>query len=155
MTVRTFYENPARALQLGTIIRRADDYLLCVQPLCDSVRLPSDSDTFFPFLVLEKPEPEKGARFVIFDGDTGAFVRLATQAKPNCLTTARFRADATGHVTAGLQGDGFAFTDAEEATYRWICELKPEVGRDLAVTLAEQFARQGVDEPEIPRLSRR
>lgn len=155
MTLRTHYERPVRTLQLGSIVLVGDQYLLCVQPLCDSVRLSGKSATVFPFLALQSVKADEGARFVIYDRLKGDYVRLASPGKPSSIATGAFRAGKNGRVTASKAGEGYAFEDVDGRSHIWMGELKPEVGRDVAVQLAEQFARQGVDEPEILRLSRR
>src|SRR5262249_45514259 len=65
MMLRTIYERPRRELRLGTVIYRNKQWFLCMQPLCDSVRLSADADVPFPFLPLEDSEDKKKVDFVV------------------------------------------------------------------------------------------
>jgi len=57
MASRTFYGDKQKTLKLGTIIRgeTCEKYFLCVQPVCDSVRL--NGDTKFLFVEFERRIP--------------------------------------------------------------------------------------------------
>ena len=59
MTLKTMYQLPERVLHLGTIVQDpGGDYLVCVQPVCDSVRL-SPEIRPFPFLKLQTSDRQK------------------------------------------------------------------------------------------------
>jgi hypothetical protein len=157
MMIRTRYGRRTRQLQLGTIIRIGDEYRICVQPLCDSVRLTPGTTVRFPFLRLKVITEHLGsADFVIREPSTGAFVRLEVEGTPSDISTHEFVASDLGTVQARPDDDLFIFEEAvTRAPFHWSADLKSEFGQAVAIALGHQFARPGVNEPEILRLSRR
>jgi hypothetical protein len=153
MAVRTTYSRPERILQLGTIVRRTPKkYLLCVQPLCDSVRLSKVRS--FPFLTLTPTEDDR-ATFIVPGEAPGTWVRLVLASSPFDLVTAKFKPRRRGGVVAAAEfGSGFAFTDTSGSRYVWAGQLKPEFAQKVAVDLAQEFARVAVDDAEMFRLRR-
>ena len=157
MAVRTVYSIPRRVLRLGTIVRYDGEYLVCVQPRCDSVRLKPNQPRHFPFLpfglaserdsqydmVVECPSPETG------------LVRLRLKIKPYRLVAFSFEAEDGGKVGARPAcGDTtWAFYDASGAGFTWVADLKPEFAQRVAVNLAAEIARVGLSESEQLRLS--
>jgi len=157
MAVRTIYSTPRRVLRLGTIARNDDQYLVCVQPRCDSVRLKPGHPRQFPFLpfelagerdsryemVVECPNPEAG------------LVRLRLRIKPYRLVVFSFEAKDTGKVEARPACDDttWVFHDTSEAVFTWVADLKPEFAQRVAVNLAAEIARVGLSESEQLRLS--
>ena len=104
--IRTQYTRPDRYLQLGTIVRRGATYMICVQPLCDSVRLEPNAMVDFPFLPLTVVANDLGpADFVVQERSTGTYKRLAVQGRPTDLTMYGFKAAERGLVTASREGD--------------------------------------------------
>jgi hypothetical protein len=150
--MRTVYSYPPRVLQLGTIVYAQDRYGLCVQPLCDSVRVPETRA--FPFLVLEVVAPDGMPDFVVGDHEGPGWVHLRLARNPSDLFMVAFTPD-SGAVVATASGDVHSFTDVDTVAHRWIGELKPDFAQRAAFDLAQQFARIAVDEAEIFRLARR
>ena len=69
MMLRTLYARPDRLLHLGTVIQSpSGEYLLCVQPICDSVRI-TDDGRAFPFLKLAISDDDK--KQLVIPGDGG------------------------------------------------------------------------------------
>jgi hypothetical protein len=152
MAVRTVYSRPHRVLRLGTIVFRGDEFLLCVQPLCDSVRLNVGEIRGYPFLRLTVID---GARykFVVEHPEGGHLVRLDLDAKPRNLRMIEFTA-AEGHCIEAKKKRGkWAFSTANRR-FLWVADLKPEFAQGVAVELGGQLARVGLTESELARLSR-
>lgn len=156
MTLRTHYSRPTRILQLGTIVSHEGSYRLCVQPLCDCIRLSGTEPSAFPFLRLDVVPGQDGAvDYVIRDRDTGEHVRLASAGKPSSVLMYQFQAGKRGSILAGSNGPDHQFVDVDGGVHFWVADLKPDVASTAIVNLGQQFGRLGVDEPEVLRLSRR
>jgi hypothetical protein len=155
MNVRTSYGLTPRMLRSGTIIRSGETYLLCVLPLCDSVRLTPGQSQSFPFLRLKTAVLDGPVRLVLQGSAPGVYLRFALPVNPSNLSVCQFQAGAEWDVRFSPDGEGqLILTDAQANKYVWVADLKPEVARTIGVELGQQFARLGVDEPEILRLSR-
>ena len=152
MMMRTVYSAPPRMLQLGTVLHSDGVYRLCVQPLCDSVRL--KEATPFPFLPLLAVTPSDKADFVVGDHSQRGWVYLKASGNPSDLDMISFDPAPAASVFATSQDDVHSFTDIGGVVHRWICELKPDFAQRAAFELAQQFSRIAVDEAETFRLSR-
>jgi hypothetical protein len=153
MMLRTIYSQPSRRLQLGTIITSEDNYKICVQPACDSVRL--TGRRAFPFLQLSIAGPSKRTSFVVNGEEAGSWVRLLLSLNPRDITMIEFDPGQERAIKAVETNGKYIFTDAQGVVYDWVGILKTEVAQKVAVDLAQQFAQVGVDEAELVRLSRR
>lgn len=151
--MRTVYSEPPRVLQLGTIVRIADTYRLCMQPLCDSVRIAEPRA--FPFLPLDRVDPDGKANFVVTDDDGASWTYLQLIGSPRDLYMLSFDPAPNSAVMAIQKDDAYCFIDLDGGIHRWIGELKPEFSQRAAFELAQQFARIAVDEAEFLRLGRR
>ncbi len=119
-------------------------YLICVQPICDSVRLSADpaNPNRFPFVELVEVEPTKKFSFVVKVG--GRFVYLMTRYKVSELQMASFVASGTtGDVRTVVDGTNRSFVDVAGKPYRWISELKELYSIDLQNKLSSQANRIG------------
>jgi hypothetical protein len=147
-TLRTHYSNPARVLQLGTLVESEEGFLLCVQPVCDSVRLDEERD--FPFLPLVVAD----AKFdIVLRGVEGQIVKLSLERKPHALRQHRFRPDAdTRCVIATNAIDRWIFTDTADRRYQWIARLQVAHGQRVAHGLGSDFGRVGLSESEWLRM---
>jgi hypothetical protein len=134
------------------------DYLLCVQPRCDSVRL--SSDTAFPFQTAFTAT--SGFHLVLNDGtDPQTLIHINT--KPRDAVMIRFSPDAKSQTvravpkpgTAGTasidplnQQNRFVFTDIRGRQYLWLADIKDLKAQRDASELAAQLHRVGIDELE-------
>ncbi len=152
--LRTIYSTPARFLQLGTIVRRSSkEYLLCVQPLCDCVRL-KHAVKAFPFVQLRVTS---GSSYDMrIPNGPGSNVYLKLSSSPADVVTARFkpRVKETTVIArqSGSGSDVFNFVDTKANRYRWVAQLKPEFAQKAVGDLAAAFARVAVNEAELRRL---
>lgn len=152
MMLRTTYSSPPRTLQLGTVVQASgEEYWVCVQPMCDSVRLKSEIRAF-PFLRLRVSDQAK-FQFVVTDA-TGIERFLVLTKNPRDVVVGRFK-PLTGKsvIEAVLVGSAYVFRDTGNKRLRWVAQLKPEFAQKVAVDLANEFAQVAVDEAELRRLS--
>jgi hypothetical protein len=152
MAVRTVYGRGSRILQLGALLRwRNDEYLLCVQPACDSVRITTPQA--FPFLALSVVDPSAKPRIVL-PGVDGAWVYLELDTHPRELVMLTFTPNDLQRVEARASRNGHWLTTSagRRKRYQWVGELKPQLAQHIVVDLGSKFARVAVDEAEPLRL---
>jgi hypothetical protein len=157
MAVRTVYSRPSRRLRLGTIVLHGDDYLVCLQPRCDSVRLDVGTPRGFPFLPLKTVGRGQQVRrdFVVAEPESRQLIRLQLTTKPFHLVIHQFMAGPQRYVQAERAGDAaWTFSDVAGQDFRWVAELKPEFAQRVAADLSAEIARVGLAESELVRLSR-
>jgi hypothetical protein len=157
MILRTTYRKPRRELRLGTVVFRNKKFALCLQPVCDSVRLSDQVDTSFPFLPLEPVHfdtPNLETDLVVLHPLRQEWVRLKLVRKPASIEMLEFRANGSGVVQAYKEVSRYGFRSTV-GRYRWVADLKPEFAQRFANELGQQFSRVGLDEPELLRLTRR
>ena len=130
-------------LTLGSVlsVRNEDaDYILCLQPPCDSVRL--EEKTVFLFLQLYKGSAEN-ADFVIklHDGTYKALSIKAPNKKPR-FKTFSFSPD---------RDSCRVLVNKLHKKYKWVAELRPEKAQTIAQKVLTNASRIGVDEFELLR----
>jgi len=156
MATRTLYSRPARVLQLGTVVLFRGDFMVCVQPRCDSIRIDPDEPRSFPFLPFDVADPTEGEHGLVVERPDGsALVRLRLRSKPFAITTFTFSADSTGGVRARKVKGLWNFYATGRRRFEWVADLKPEFSQRVAVDLAAELARVGLNESELVRLSRK
>ena len=152
MSYRTQYSGD-RVLRFGTIVRSLSnsEYFLCIQPICDSVRL--SEVTAFPFLKLQAIEnPDQAVSFSLTDSKKT--VSLQASYKPSNLWIRSF-APTSGLVKANLDTEGgaeFHFEDSEGENYKWLSELRFAQAQREVSRLASEMSRVGLTESEWQRL---
>lgn len=154
MAVRTLYGRPRRVLRLGSIVSHRERFLICVQPRCDSVRLPlAETRTFLflPLLVVEADDARH--TFVVKSPDSGDLIRLQPQTKPFLLQGHAFLSGTNRTVDARQVRGRLAFYNTSRHRFLWVADLKPEFAQRVAVDLAAEIARVGLSESELVRLS--
>ena len=90
MSQRARYDNSQRALHLGVIVRELANekrYLLCLQPVCDSVRMGDESRAFI-FCVLK--ESEEDFTHCVVDGGNNV-IKLAYKPKVSSIFVSNFK----------------------------------------------------------------
>jgi hypothetical protein len=152
MSLRHRYSNPAPQLKLGAIIARMEDagpaYLLCLQPVCDSVRLKESRR--FPFLSLEAASNSMNCELIF--GDGGELKCLALKPSPYLLEMITFSPNPDEKVMANKQDEGFSFVSTNDVVYKWIADLKPAHAQRIANHFAHTCSRVGLIESEWHRL---
>lgn len=160
----------APVLALGTLVQRMADselndgrpdvveYLLCLQPLCDTVRL--DDATPFPFIPLEvRQEGDGPFNIVTFTPEVGGKSSrrcyLSTSGKKiRDLKSFRFTPNEARLVGAVWEaaGGGWTFRDIEGNSFWWLGDLRTDHGHRMAGTFGSMLGRIGLDESEWLRL---
>jgi len=136
------------ALRYGAIIcdRRDKDkeFFVCVQPLCDSVRLKAGEYHKFPFLKLE-PAKNTGKFLVVLEID-GSYRNFSCKMKPNNIQTFRFKSKASSLDIRGNKlpnKNEFVFSNSKNRKFRWIGNLKEVYTQEIVNTLASEGSRVG------------
>ncbi len=154
MSHRTHYGNIDPTLQLGAIVccRENDQpqYLLCLQPLCDSVRLSGKKN--FIFCKLQSGNTKRKT-FVVEEGGEfkGLFFRPSVA---NCAVI-EFKADKhTKSVAAKSSeaGESKYFINTSNLKYFWLAQLKPDHAQRAAEQFSSNLSRVGLTESEWLRL---
>lgn len=154
MSLRTRYAHPARRLMLGTVVARgagADRrWWLCVQPLCDSVRLSGKAR--FPLMPLARAQPGEPFDLVLpADGATlgVAYDRFRIHRKLARIESVEFKVAAGQDTIQATNADARpAFVASNGDPYEWIADLKPDYAVRAVQQLATELARVGLAESE-------
>jgi hypothetical protein len=152
---KSHYENPTPKLRLGVFVRdeSADQFMLCMQPVCDSLRLVGD--TSFPFLPLNAVED--GFDFVT--EALGGLHRLRLDLRIRSLQMITFRPGLNPPGVVEAEEDKatgawvFRPLDTNAAQLRWIGELREGWAHMFANRFADSVSRVGMDDSEWARRS--
>lgn len=143
-------------LKQGTILKKSDDnvYFMCIQPLCDSVRLKSSSS--FSLLKISKSSKD----FTHIIRNAGGHLKLKITPTPKDIRTYFFEPDeGKGTVRATNKTKSFVFHGKNEGSndeivFEWCGEFKQTVSQSIINGLAAQLSRIGFDTFEWLRLKR-
>ncbi len=153
MSQRIRYDKPQRTLHLGVIVRElAGDkrYLLCLQPVCDSVRIGSKGRAFI-FCVLHNIEDGEGFTHCVIDG-SAKVIKLKYKPKVPGVFVSNFKSR-TDAVYAQNDATGRSvFEDEDDKKYEWIAELKTEHAQRAAEQFGRELSRVGLTESEWLRI---
>jgi hypothetical protein len=150
LSLRCLYGDARRTLHLGTVLQDEKNrgFWLCVQPVCDSVRL--DCQAGFPLLRLKKGKPGKKSQ-ICFPVRSGKKTEmLSSTAKADEIKVVHFDPDPASERVVFEKSpsgsDRHIIRSADGATYIWLAELKTAHSNRVAHKLGEQLARVGLDE---------
>ncbi len=138
-------------LTLGSIVLKegmegSNEYFLCIQAKCDSVRV--TDNTRFLFLPLEPVSDGKKFHFVVQDLD-GNHLKLNVLKDTYKLKTIKFNPSANSDsVIADKESLNYYFTSTHNEKLYWICDLKDLHAQRIANLYASQLSRVGLDESE-------
>lgn len=143
MSSSDFGQNAPR-LELGVVVRDAcGEYWLCIQPLCDSVRL--KSCRAFPMLRL-RLEENTPAAVIRSPEDTLIHIRFDTT--PHRLAMPKFEPTRADAVVAHGQPSDWRFTSVDGTEYRAVTRLRPELASQAVQGLTSAASRAGFDDSE-------
>lgn len=136
-------------LELGVVLR--DDcgkYWLCIQPLCDSVRL--KCCRAFPMLRLR---PNKQNPTAVIRSPENTLVHIRFDTAPHKLAMPKFKPTCAGAVVAHGQPSDWRFTSVDDAEqqateYRAVTRLRPELASQAVHGLTSAASRAGFDASE-------
>lgn len=159
MSFRQLLDQKQRQLTMGTVIRFAgsesEEFLICVTPKCDSVRL--IGTTSFLFLPLSHPK-QKTVQIVVPVGEND-FRRMSISTKSSDWRIMDFKPDSEQQCVLAYSDNSdrtFAFRGVNnDQEYRWIGELKPEFAQSIAQEIAGRMSRVPLNKSEWLRRSER
>ena len=148
---RTVSKSLPPILQLGTTLQKQDqegksEFLLCMRPRCDSLRL--QNEEAFPLLPLIDPKQNQ-IQLVLKTGQN-EFIRRSVCTNPSQWSLPRFAPDQSKKcVVAEESADGqFFFTSTDMEKFTWIGELKAEFAQRVAQHLASGISRVATNNSE-------
>ncbi len=149
MTLRQVYDHPERYLSLGTIVKaEGGDYWLCVQPVCDSLRITGRRR--YPFIPLAVVD----ARFQYVVEDDGQIVRLKLSRSLSEIKHWMFEADAEG-LCVLAKGKPPSFVSTSGKRFRWVAQLNEGHAQRVAHELGVEQSRVGLFESDwLRRMSK-
>jgi len=153
MSQRVRYDNSRRALHLGVIVRELTDkkrYLLCLQPVCDSVRMGGKSRALI-FCVLDNPSNNGRFTHCVMD-DSGNVIQLRYKPKVSSILVSNFKGNDDAVYANKDEKDRFIFKDEGKKDYEWIAELKTEHAQRAAEQFGRELSRVGLTESEWLRI---
>ncbi len=154
MSTRSQYQAPLPSLTLGTIVAEdigtKTNYLVCIQPKCDSVRLPKNGREF-PFLPLIPVGRSNSDDFgyIVRDGET--LVELQLSLKPHNSRKVHFKPTKSGQPIYALADQGrwlFKSLLPNPISLRWVATLKPDHAQRVANDFGREITRVGLTESE-------
>lgn len=152
MSIRSRYQTPPPVLKLGTVVAEDNNgtvsYLLCVQPLCDSVRIDSGGREF-TFL---KMPLTNGKYFGYIVKDKEQIVELRINMRPHDAIKIKFKPGSLKMICAVKHCEEWIFeyngTKSVRKKLRWIADLKADYAQRVANDYAREISRVGLTESE-------
>jgi hypothetical protein len=143
-------------LTLGVIVKETtvsglDEYWICVQPKCDSVRIQEDENTHCgrTFLFLSISKNDKGE--IIISSSEKYKVSYDVKKSKQFM----FKPTNNGMVSVpqkGLDNNEWFFLDSFGRRFDYICELKNDFAQSIANQFASQISRVALNHSEWLRL---
>jgi hypothetical protein len=135
------------SLKQGTIIKNIDtnNYYICIQPVCDSVRL--QCTTSFTFLQISEVTEKKGKFTHVVKKAKNTHLKLLISCKATTVRTLDFLPDAGSKIVLSFrEGTQYFFHEAPtNIRFEWYGELKQIVTQGIVNQLAAQISRVGND----------
>ena len=156
MSQRIKYGDSNRSLQLGVIVREMTAkgrYLLCLQPVCDSVRVDRASRPFV-FCALSQPNENSEITHCVINA-IGDVVKLLYKPKIPFVVVKVFDSDCDAVIASRDESNRFVFNDVDDNCYEWIAELKTEHAQRAVEQFGRELSRVGLTESEWLRLKAR
>lgn len=133
----------APILTLGTVIKSAGRYYVCIQQRCDSVRIKEERR--FLFLPLE----EEGEYPLIVNNE----LKLFTNKSSFAIKTMKFKPkEGATIIQASKQEDKYVFYSSYGETCEWVVDLKEMQAQRIVNNYCAQLSRVGLNESEWLRL---
>ncbi len=153
MSQRVRYDKSSKALHLGVIVRELADsrrYLLCLQPVCDSVRMGGKIRTFVFSVLNETKDGNYLTHCVI--GMSGNVIQLEYKPKVTSVHVSEFKTRTDTVIAISDDSDRFVFEDESDVEFEWIAELKTEHAQRAAEQFGRDISRVGLTESEWLRI---
>ncbi len=135
-------------LELGIVVKdESGNYWLCMQPLCDSVRI--DGIRAFPLMPLRE-RIEADTPDAMFKDQAGQVVSVNFEKHPHKLVMPEFEPNEDGSVVAVGEAPDWRF-EGRNASYEAITRLRPEIVSQAVHGFTSMASRVGVDVSEWMR----
>jgi hypothetical protein len=132
-------------LTLGVVVQCSEDYFLCIQQRCESVRIEKNETRNFLFL----PLTQKGSFPIVFKNEGGEYIiKKVNLSKCHNLFVKQFEQTDHGIVKAAIEEGAFYFISSDGSKFRWILDLKESHAQRIANKYAAELSRVGLDESE-------
>ncbi len=146
-------------IKLGSIIKdKKGKYYICLQPLCDSVRLSSDAS--FLFLAVKEVKEPTGKFTHVIQSKTGENIRLMARCSTQCIRKFDLKRNKTTRTVKASNQAGsneYIIQCKKESggieELFWVGELKNNVAQAISSQVATSISRIGLDTNEWLRLS--
>lgn len=137
-------------LKQGTVLKSKGKFYVCVQPLCDSVRL--TRKTNFAFVRIDKTNSEDSFTHVV--NSKSGFLKFNILPTSKKVTVFPFEpVIGLNMVQAAVEGKKLVFKDAEnQKSMEWICEFKQPVSQAIVNAFSASLSRVGFDSLEWLRI---
>lgn len=150
VSFRQVHSDAPRIPSIGTVIRKADnkgEFLLCITPKCDSVRLTEISS----FLFLPLSDARQRTHQVVIKISENELSRKTVELNPLTWSTIKFKPDCKSGCL--LTAEQFKYTDINDVEYEWVGELKPEYAQLIANDIVQRMSRVPINKSEWLRRS--
>lgn len=143
-------------LHLGCVVKQDVNFYLCIQPPCDSERIPQcdSSDNYLnprDFIFLELEAKNDNVSFFIKEANNFTGVKINYKK----IKTFPFSGDKTGVVSLNLDDKYQIYGSDLQSGLKFICCLKPMFAQKIANEFAASISRIGIDQFEWLRLQGR
>lgn len=152
-SVRSQYDAPQPFLRLGTVVaierNERTDYRLCIQPLCDSVRV--KDKRVYPFLRLKERTADSEHPFEIVVEDYDGYKRLDVSLRAFEMEMISMKPDKERRVVLASRREGswvFEAAGRNPPLVRWVADLKTDFAFRIANRFAAAVSRVGLTESE-------
>lgn len=139
-------------LEFGTLIENDGQYFLCLQPVCDSVRVTEPRE--FIFLPMRRALEPMSFDLIVLEGQH--HVPLVPDG-PSLASTRglMFLGDpVTFVVSAERSGDSRRFFTTDQQGWRWVASIREAYVRRILSRMIESMTRVGLDESEFMHLGK-
>lgn len=148
-TLVKYVITPAQSDEAGGEIPELFEYLICLTPACDTLRL----DTETPFVFLRAQIENKKYGIVLKEQDTETLLRLDSK-KPVIRTFFFTPDESVQRVLAITEGESkFKFRDSEQTEFHWLGEIRYTRAASEMAGLVRNWMRIGIADSEYLRLT--
>ena len=134
-------------LSLGTVVKRTDtdEYLICIQPLCDALRLSIATPFIFASLSIDDDMFNVVVRDLVGSQD----IRLKLDSKASKIQSVEFEPDPEARrVLSSSNSACRTFKSTTQQEFIWICDLRIPIAQRFVHLIASDLSRIGLDEFE-------
>jgi hypothetical protein len=134
------------SLKQGTVIKNSDDsYFLCIQPLCDSVRL--NGVTSFTFIKIDEVTSPRAKFSHVLKKSDKTHLKLLISCKATTVRTFDFEPSLDDKVVLSTkETDKYYFEEVtDKIKFEWYGEFKQSITQAIVNNLAAQISRVGND----------